>query len=266
MVKLALLYFTVLIGGVICNTRRPITGPPPNHSDSPIYPGSLPPPEFPSPIAEYPKPPHSFTGTTPTPRPPTSASPIVIGCENNGDCTTDNSCINKLCTDVCSGGNVCGQQAHCQTRNHRPLCLCPPGTIGNPWIQCSDILTERPKTVPPIAETVTPPHDIPIIPAAAPQEVRIPGLPTTPLLLPPPTPSPRPPPGPTPGPIVVGCQSNDECPIDNSCVNKLCRDACNPGVCGNNADCQTLEHRPICTCPPGTTGNPTIKCAALTFG
>ena len=58
-------------------------------------------------------------------------------------------------------------------------------------------------------------------------------------------------------PVPVGCQSDDECPFDKACHNTACVDPCN---CGINAICQVINHKPLCYCPPGYSGNPEIEC------
>ncbi|CAG0880783.1 unnamed protein product [Cyprideis torosa] len=54
-----------------------------------------------------------------------------------------------------------------------------------------------------------------------------------------------------------GCQSDEECPSNQACINGECRDPCN---CGVGALCEVINHRPICRCPPGFEGNPNIRC------
>ena len=57
--------------------------------------------------------------------------------------------------------------------------------------------------------------------------------------------------------MIVGCQSDPECPTDKACHNTRCVDPCN---CGINAICQVINHKPLCYCPPGYSGNPEIEC------
>lgn len=41
----------------------------------------------------------------------------------------------------------------------------------------------------------------------------------------------------------------------------LCQDPCEfANVCAATAKCVAKMHRPICSCPPGHEGNPTVKC------
>ena len=58
-------------------------------------------------------------------------------------------------------------------------------------------------------------------------------------------------------PVPVGCQSDDECPLDKACHNTRCVDPCN---CGVNCECNVINHKPLCYAPAGFSGNPDIEC------
>lgn len=58
------------------------------------------------------------------------------------------------------------------------------------------------------------------------------------------------------------CVTNAECAQNRACVNQKCADPC-PGTCGQNAFCQTINHRPICKCNPGYMGNPSTYCSLI---
>ena len=58
-------------------------------------------------------------------------------------------------------------------------------------------------------------------------------------------------------PVKVGCEADEECPLDKACHNTLC---VNPCQCGINAECTVINHKPLCYCPPGYSGNPEIEC------
>ena len=49
------------------------------------------------------------------------------------------------------------------------------------------------------------------------------------------------------------CLTDPECPTTLSCRNEKCVDPCD---CAANADCEAKNHRGICTCRPGYTGDP----------
>lgn len=55
------------------------------------------------------------------------------------------------------------------------------------------------------------------------------------------------------------CISNSECSYDKACVNRKCVEPC-AGVCGKNAECNVINHQPICDCIQGHTGSPYYNC------
>lgn len=55
------------------------------------------------------------------------------------------------------------------------------------------------------------------------------------------------------------CKISSECPQDKACINLKCSDPC-PGTCGLSARCQVVNHNPICSCLPGFTGDPFLRC------
>jgi len=58
------------------------------------------------------------------------------------------------------------------------------------------------------------------------------------------------------------CVLNTDCPSNRACVRNKCQDPC-PGTCGQNADCQVVNHLPSCTCRPGYSGDPFRFCNNL---
>lgn len=55
------------------------------------------------------------------------------------------------------------------------------------------------------------------------------------------------------------CVLNSDCPSNRACIRNKCQDPC-PGTCGQNADCQVVNHLPSCTCISGFTGDPFRYC------
>lgn len=55
------------------------------------------------------------------------------------------------------------------------------------------------------------------------------------------------------------CMVSSECALNKACINKKCADPC-PGTCGPEARCQVVNHNPICSCSPGFTGDPFVRC------
>jgi len=58
------------------------------------------------------------------------------------------------------------------------------------------------------------------------------------------------------------CVLNTDCAPNRACIRNKCQDPC-PGTCGQNADCQVVNHLPSCTCHPGYTGDPFKFCNNL---
>ena len=56
------------------------------------------------------------------------------------------------------------------------------------------------------------------------------------------------------------CVINTDCPSNKACIRNHCQDPC-PGTCGQNAECQVVNHLPSCTCRPGFTGDPFRYCS-----
>lgn len=55
------------------------------------------------------------------------------------------------------------------------------------------------------------------------------------------------------------CMVSSECAQDKACIKQKCVDPC-PGTCGPDARCQVVNHNPICSCSPGYTGDPFVRC------
>lgn len=186
-------------------------------------------------------------------------------CSVSTDCAPDMACVNRKCIDPCPG--TCGQNARCHVTKHSPICSCPPGHSGDPFVRCfvyesrlSLQCTVAPK------QTYCSPISIPLEPPV------INDYPVNPCI---PTPC-----GPNSVcrdvngasacsclPNYIGkapncrpeCSSNSECPSNLACFNEKCRDPC-PGSCGFSAQCTVVNHTPSCTCLTGYTGDPFTAC------
>lgn len=56
------------------------------------------------------------------------------------------------------------------------------------------------------------------------------------------------------------CTVNSDCVSNKACMMNKCNDPC-PGTCGQNAECQIVNHLPVCTCYNGYTGDPFKYCS-----
>lgn len=62
---------------------------------------------------------------------------IKPGCTTSDDCPLSEACLNRQCVNPCVVANPCAITADCQAINHKAVCQCPPGLIGDPFIRCS---------------------------------------------------------------------------------------------------------------------------------
>ena len=61
--------------------------------------------------------------------------------------------------------------------------------------------------------------------------------------------------------VVVGCESDQECPDYNACQNRKCINPCaEDDPCAPSANCKVIGHQPVCTCPDGYIGDPRTEC------
>lgn len=165
-------------------------------------------------------------------------------CVLNSECPRDKSCLRNKCVDPCPGR--CGQNAECDVVNHIPVCSCRSGFVGDPFINCR-------------------------IQPDSPENKRDPCSPS--------------PCGPnsqcrnvenhavcsclsgylgTPPACRLECLTSSECPPTRACISNKCTDPC-LGSCGLNARCEVINHSPICSCPPGQTGDPFRSCYEITM-
>lgn len=187
---------------------------------------------------------------------PTSVTGCHPECVLSSDCPGDKACIQSKCKDPCSQ-NVCGSKAVCKTINHSPLCSCPSPLIGNPFEECYTKIGKYKKIRSDIKYII-----FIIFSDRSPDcsETCISLLETNPC---------------SPSPcnyngecrvrngvavcIYPECVINSDCPRDKACFSQKCRDPC-IGACGINSICQTVNHKPICSCPVGFTGNARVQC------
>lgn len=178
-------------------------------------------------------------------------------CVLNNDCSRNLACINNKCRDPCPG--TCGQNALCTTINHIPTCTCLEGYQGNAFVLCTKIpgkyfvnkkLGKYHFNQCLLAEKIptNPCQPSPCGPNSQCRDINnqavcscVPGF-----IGSPPTCRPE-------------CVTSTECSLSHACVNQKCIDPC-PGTCGLSAKCQTVNHNPICSCPPKYTGDPFTRC------
>lgn len=66
--------------------------------------------------------------------------------------------------------------------------------------------------------------------------------------------------------VALECIDNNDCSHDKSCVDNHCINPCSlQNICGQRATCTPDNHVGICTCQPGTTGDPHLGCVAVQY-
>lgn len=161
-------------------------------------------------------------------------------CEVDDECRQNRACIGYTCTDPCPG--VCGLNARCHVENHRPVCECEVGFIGNPMICC----------LPPGEQKkITPCSRIQCGLNAFCQDLGDKAVCTCPLDF---FGDPR-------VECKPECVMNSDCPSSESCIDKKCVDPCSyKDICGVNAVCLCSDHTVSCLCPDGYGGDPMTLC------
>ena len=58
------------------------------------------------------------------------------------------------------------------------------------------------------------------------------------------------------------CEVDPDCQTTQACIEQRCLNPCiqRPGICAPNAECRVVQHRPVCVCAEGFTGNPQVQC------
>lgn len=161
-------------------------------------------------------------------------------CISNSECSSEQACINRKCKDPCPG--VCGLNAECRVVSHTPNCVCLSGYYGDPFIQCNIQNVQIP-------ETTNPCDPSPCgVNAQCKERNGVGSCICLPEYIGNPHEGCRP-----------ECSINSDCTSNKACIRNKCQDPC-PGTCGQNANCQVINHLPSCTCIPGFTGDPFTYC------
>lgn len=163
-------------------------------------------------------------------------------CVSNVECSSTLACINYKCKDPCPGS--CGANTHCRVVSHAPVCVCMNGYVGDPFTQCY-LKEEDP--IP--QEILTPCIPSPCGSNAICKEQN--GAGSCHCI------------NEYIGNPYEGCRPectlNSDCSSNLACIRNKCQDPC-PGTCGRNAECQVVNHLPLCTCYLGYTGDPFQFC------
>lgn len=162
-------------------------------------------------------------------------------CISNTECPNNFACINQKCRDPCPG--VCGKNTECRVLSHTPNCFCFQGYVGDPFTKCNPLESTTIEQIEPCVPS----------PCGANAICRERNNAGSCLCL-----------ENYFGNPYEGCRPecvlNSDCPSHKACIRNKCVDPC-PGTCGQNAECQVINHLPSCTCIPPYTGNPFSFCS-----
>lgn len=165
-------------------------------------------------------------------------------CIVSSECLQTQACINQKCLDPCPG--TCGVNAQCYVINHNPICACPPGQQGDPFVSCYTPVvieeTKHPKN--PCVPSPCGPNSVCQVAEGRPVCSCIANYIGSPPFC-------RP-----------ECVMSSECPHNKACINEKCIDPC-IGNCGTNAKCNVVNHTPFCSCLQGYEGDAFIGCSQI---
>lgn len=196
---------------------------------------------------------------------------IQIGCRHDTDCSGQHACVNRQCLPVCSpDGQSCGNEAKCYGINHRAVCECPPGLMGNPNVACVLVGCRADSECPTNRACINNKCENPCVisnPCDSPMECKVYNYKaecSCPIGF--------------NGDMAVGCsrdveprcRSDYDCPSGTACFTGECVDPCaETKPCGVNALCKVLDTLPvrtmICECIPGFQGNAAVQCDKSTY-
>lgn len=165
-------------------------------------------------------------------------------CVTNSDCSNNLACINRHCKDPCPG--ACGFNAECRVVSHTPVCVCINGYEGDAFIECH------------VKQQVIQQEQVnPCVPspcganAVCRDHGGVGSCECLPEYFGNPYDGCRP-----------ECVLNSDCTPNRACIRNKCENPCQ-GMCGQNADCQVVNHLPMCQCRVGYTGDSYTYCRPI---
>ncbi|KAK7008174.1 hypothetical protein SK128_009294 [Halocaridina rubra] len=167
----------------------------------------------------------------------------LISCRR-GECIEANDCPDHLtcqrlrCINPCQEVN-CGIEADCTVKSHQPICSCPRGLGGDPFVRCRKLDPCEPS---PCGRNtnckINRNNDQQAVCSCISNYI---GDPLTGC---------RP-----------ECERDTDCNRNMACRNDICINPCT-NACGTDAFCEVTNHRAVCQCPQYYEGDPYSRCFA----
>lgn len=189
---------------------------------------------------------------------------ISVECLDSNDCLENKTCLNSTCINPCEIPNICGEKAFCSPSNHVGICICEPGTTGDPHLGCFPFQYCSEEIQCPSGSKCS--NGLCSSQCTNARECLSDQLCIQGICQP-------------------TCTSNNSCPEHQFCQNNICIqefkcktnvdcnddekcasntlgqrncvDACEEVLCGRNAECHSKNHIASCYCKIGFIGDPT---------
>nr|CAD7201182.1 unnamed protein product [Timema douglasi] len=163
-------------------------------------------------------------------------------CQSDYDCADNQVCSGVRCSPICTEG-TCGKNANCLPQNHRAICKCPTGYLGDPLSGCR-LECQYNSECPSERSVCSYNRCIDVCKGVCGTNAicEVSG-----------------------NKAICSCPKNMTGHPFEYCRPFDTRDLCEPNPCGRNAQCQpgydnTGKDRPVCTCLPGYVGNGVVGC------
>ncbi|KAK7075250.1 hypothetical protein SK128_022664 [Halocaridina rubra] len=205
-----------------------------------------------------------------TGNPTTSCEPT--GCLSSDECLNHEACYKGSCTDPCLINSPCGAGAICKVEQHIVSCICLSGYVGDPFAGCSP--TPTPQCISDLDCTDNYGcidglcHDLctRLQPCGLEALCRVVNVGQQRTML---CECPKGYKGSAYDKciklteIYPSCKHDGDCLLSFACVNSECQDLCDDNLCAENAECRTVNHRALCYCPFGYTGDGHKFCSKI---
>ncbi|BES97160.1 PTI [Nesidiocoris tenuis] len=188
------------------------------------------------------------------------------GCSTDSECSSAETCVNRQCVNPCSISNPCAKNAECQPTNHKAVCRCPAGLVGDPFTNCYRVPTGA-------SPECTSDWDCPLEQVCINQRCQDPcrvnqpcgkGAECTTLNHRPTCACPLGWAGnPETSCYRPECRVNSDCIYEKACISGNCVSPCSGIKCGRGAECRVTQHIAQCVCPPGTQGDAHLSCVSV---